>query len=291
MGAVKVSVIIVTYNSAAEIIPCLSSIDENGGDIEREIIVVDNASMDGTAELVGERFPSVRVIRNDRNRGFGAAINQGARAADGRYLFLINPDSVLTNNGLPEAIIFMDAHQGVGAAGCKVVNPDGAIQLSCRSFPSYGTIFFSRYSIMSRLFPNNRFSRRFLLADLDHDEKRAVDWVSGAAMLLRKAALDEAGGFDEDYFLFIEDIDLCWRLRRKGWEVYYLPYPVVLHHIGKSSEKVKLRSIYHHHRSIFLFYRKHYRRPLANACLFLGLSVRAILLMVTASFFGGGKKY
>lgn len=284
------SIIIVTYNSAEDIIPCLFSIEERSGGVDKEVIVVDNASSDGTALLVEERFPHVTVVRNDFNKGFAAAINQGAGAAGGRYLFLINPDSILKDDGLSRALTFLDGNGRVGAAGCRIINPDGTIQLSCRSFPSYGTIFFSRYSIMSRLFPNNRFSRRFLLSNRDHGAPMAVDWVSGAAMLLRKTALDDAGGFDEAYFLFIEDIDLCWRLRRKGWQVCYIPYPTVLHHIGKSSEKIRLKSIYYHHRSIYLFYSKHYRRPAANALLGVGLFARAIFLMASCSLFGGGKK-
>ena len=286
-----ISFIIVTYNSAEDITPCISSLNDHAVGLDKEILVVDNASVDGTAALVEERFPSVRVMRNDENRGFASAINLGSASAGGRYLFLINPDSVLTDDGLREAIIFMDGNPGVGAAGCKIVNPDASIQLSCRSFPSYGTIFFSRYSLLSRLFPNNRFSREFLLTDWKHEEARPVDWVSGAAMVLRREAVESVGGFDEDFFLFIEDIDLCKRLRERGWDIYYIPFPTVLHHIGKSSDKVRMRSIYHHHRSILLYYRKHHGRPAANAFLSLGLAVRAALLMASSLLFGAKKKY
>lgn len=256
----QLSIIIVTYNSARHLPACLESISEQLKGVEYEVCVVDNASDDesgAVARAAGER---VRLVSNAANLGFSAAVNIGLRNTSGRYCMWLNPDTRVVGGDVRELLLHFDEEPGVGIIGPQLLNADGSVQLSCRSFPSYSTALFNRYSLLTRLFPQNRYSRRYLHTDWDHRAIREVDWVSGACLLHRRALLDDVGDLDELFFMYIEDIDFCLRASRAGWKVHYHPGLRVLHHIAGSSRQVPYSMIVELHKSIWRYYAKHFRR-------------------------------
>jgi GT2 family glycosyltransferase len=253
------SVIIVTFNSRADIDRCLASVEAAIAGLDAEICVVDNGSSDGTADAVRRGHPAVRVVQQ-ANRGFAAGINAGLRVTTGRYVWWLNPDARVVG-GTPQAVMtWFDAHAEAGIAGARVLDPGGAVQLSARAFPSYGAAFGHRYSLLTRIFPQNPLSRQYLRADAAHDTIDAVDWVSGACLLHRRAVSDRLGGLDEGFFMYCEDVDFCYRARQAGWTVYFHPGVTVEHGIGGSSRAVARRMIVARHRSIWRYYTKHFRR-------------------------------
>jgi len=268
------SITIVNYNSGDLLEQCLNSVWGEGSEIEFETFVVDNASSDDSWGRIRETFPQVNLIRNEDNRGFARANNQAVRRSRGRYLLLLNPDTILRAKALERMVQFMDKYPRAGAVGAKLLDPEGTIQLSCRSFPSYRTAVFNRYSLLTKLLPGNKFSREYLMADWDHSVAREVDWVSGACLMMRREALDEIGLLDERFFMYAEDVDWCYRAKQKGWKVYFVPQAEVVHYIGQSSRKASRKAIIERHRSIYRFYRKHYRGNL----LLNGLTAGAITI-------------
>jgi GT2 family glycosyltransferase len=263
----QLSIIIVTYNSARHLPACLESISEQLKDVEYEVCVVDNASDDGAAALAEANANGrTRVVRNERNLGFSAAVNIGLRSTSGRYCMWLNPDTRVVGGDVSEVLRHFEEEPNVGIIGPQVLNADGSIQLSCRSFPSYSAALFNRYSLLTRLFPKNRFSRKYLHTDWNHQSIREVDWVSGACLLHRRSLLEDVGGLDELFFMYIEDIDFCLRANRAGWKVHYHPALRVLHHIAGSSRQVPFSMIVELHKSIWRYYTKHFRRnPLKDA--------------------------
>lgn len=262
----ELSIIIVNYNAAPFLSRCVESIEAFIAGAPHEVCLVDNASTDGSLTLVRNRFPRVRLIANDRNLGFAAAINQGLRATHGRYVLWLNPDSELLDGGLPELVRYLDRNTAVGIVGPQILDWDGAVQLSCRSFPSYGTALFHRHSLLTRWFPANRYSRRYLHTGWDHGQVREVDWVSGACLLHRRQLVREIGPADERFFMYCEDVDFCLRARRRNWAVHYHPGARVRHCIGGSSRLAATRTSIERHRSMWRYYAKHFgRSPVKDA--------------------------
>jgi GT2 family glycosyltransferase len=260
--SVDVSVVIVTYNSRAVIDTCLASMKEHTRDVSFEAIVVDNASSDGTAAHVREVHPWARVIERATNGGLSAAVNDGVAASSGRYVMALNPDTRIDADALSTLAAFLDAHPDVGVAAPKLLDDDGTLQLSCRAFPGYSTALFGRYSLLTRLFPNNKRSREYLLSDFDHASERDVDWASGAALMFPRAVFDRVGGWDAGFFMFNEDVDFCKRVRDAGLRVVYLPEAVVYHEIGVS-KRAPARIVVERHKSMWRYYRKHVRGNVA----------------------------
>ncbi len=260
------SIIIVTYNSARHLRSCLDSIEEHLAGIEYEVCVVDNASNDSSAALVRERCgPRIRLIQNGRNEGFAAAVNTGFRNTAGRYIMWLNPDTKIAGGSIEELLLYFEREHEVGIIGPQVLNLDGSIQFSCRSFPSYNTALFNRYSLLTRFFPRNRFSRKYLHTDWNHQSVREVDWVSGACLLHRRSLIESIGAVDERFFMYMEDIDFCLRASRAGWKVFYHPGLSVVHHIAGSSRQVPFSMIVELHKSIWRYYAKHFpRNPLKD---------------------------
>lgn len=260
---------------------CLDSIRENPPHSSFEIFVVDNNSMDNPREIVKMHYPEVRLIENSSNFGFSHANNQAIVRSRGRYILILNPDTIVTKGALDALIDFMDKNPDAGVGGAKLLNLDGSLQYSCRKFPTIFYVFFGRQSIFIKFFPYNRFSKKYLMMDEDHSKNLEVDWVFGASMILRKEALDEVGIFDEDYFIFVEDTDLCYRMREKGWKVYFVANAVIFHHLGVTRNRFWKTTIFNHNLGMFLFFKKHYNiRPITQIVLSVGLSLRLFLLFV-----------
>jgi GT2 family glycosyltransferase len=253
-----VSVLVVNHNARPYLRNCLSSLYNRQSAHSWETLVIDNASSDGSVEMVSTLFPEVKVLANSSNLGFARACNQGAAASRGRYLLLLNPDTVLLSSvdGLVE---FMDSNPKCGVVGGRVLNVDGTSQPTCRSFPSLSLLPFGRESPLTRLLPGNPWSRTFLCTEMGYKEAHMVDAVAGVFMMLRKQLYDQIDGFDEDYFLFVEDIDLCYRARKAGWEICYVPHASIIHFGGRSTRSAKTRAMYQHYRGIHKFFLKHRR--------------------------------
>ena len=251
----RAALVIVNYNTMADLRKCLESAREMPGEVET--LVVDNGSTDGSREMVKGEFPDARLIDNPGNPGYSSACNRGIAATERPYVFILNSDVEFLEGGLETVLDHMDADPGIGALGPMVLNSDGSVQMSCRLFPSM--LENVVHGFLGEAWPDNPLTRAYQMKDLCRDEPCEVDWVSGAAMLLRREAALEVGGFDEAYFMYVEDVDFCWRLRRAGYRVVYDPSMRLLHHIGRTSSQQSVRMLYHHHRSMFIFFRKRYR--------------------------------
>jgi GT2 family glycosyltransferase len=256
------SIVIVSWNVREDLRECLQSLLRDEGSRlesgEIEIIVVDNASTDGTAGMVNLEFPRVKLLVNSQNLGYTKANNIGINHSRGKYILLLNPDTIVHQGALQALIDCAESHPEAGIIGAKLLNPDGSVQRSARSFPDIGAGLF-RNTFLGRLFPNNPFVRRYLLADFGYDEVREVDWVSGAAMLVRRDLIERIGGLDERFWAYCEDVDLCWRTWQAGYKVLFCPNAVITHKVGRSSDQRLVPSLIQHHKSMWLFYLKNYR--------------------------------
>lgn len=175
------------------------------------------------------------LISNKKNKGFAAASNQAITATDSRYILLINSDCEVFEGSIEKLLDYFEKIPKIAIAGPKIVNSDGSLQYSCRSFPSFFGA--AAHTILTHIYPDNPFSKKYKLVDVSRKEPFSVDWVSGSCMMIRRSALDDIGLLDENYFMYVEDIDICYRMWQKGWEVHYMPHSEVLHHIGGSSRK------------------------------------------------------
>src|SRR5882672_7085955 len=212
----RVSAVVVNYNAGGHLLDCVRSLKADGVD---EIVVVDNASTDGSTEAVARAEPAVIVHTTGGNLGFGAGANRGAAVATGDVLLVMNPDTVAEPGMVKVLVEALERDPGIGIVGPRVENPDGTTYPSSRTFPVLGDAL--GHAFLGFVAPSNRFSRRYKLLDWDHSAARDVDWVSGTAMIVRREVWDALDGFDEGYFMYVEDVDLCWRSWRAGWRVTY----------------------------------------------------------------------
>jgi GT2 family glycosyltransferase len=275
-----ISFIIVTYNSEKHIRGCLNHIMAVP-DIPYEIIVVDNDSRDSTRQIVRDEFESVRLIELDKNLGYAYGVNIGVRNAEKDAIFLLNPDARILSSNLSGPVAYLSSNH-IGVLGPKVLNPhDLSRQFSARRFPSLRTGIFNKSSIFTSLIPRNRFSMEYLNPIAEDDTQQTVDWVSGCAMIFRKEAFDLLGGFDEDFFVFYEDIDFCYRLKEAGYKVEYNPTVVVSHDIGISKTVPTIRINYERHRGMWIYYKKHFNRnALIDCMVFGGILLRFIITSI-----------
>ncbi len=281
-----ISIIIVSWNVRDLLRNCLRSIQQQAAILGRqtEIIVVDNASNDGTVEMLQSEFPGARVIANSENVGFTRGNNQALAAARGRYLFLLNPDTELLPNALASLLTFADANPRVGIIGPQLRSGDGSLQSSRRRFPTLATAFLESTKLQ-QWFPRNRTLTRYYMLDTRDDETQDVDWVNGSAMFVRREVYDQIGGFDEGFFMYSEELDWCYRAKRADWHIVYLPTAQVTHYEGKSSEQVVAKRDIYFHSSKIRFFRK-YRGVLVAEIL------RAfLLLMFVYQFIEEGTKW
>lgn len=272
-----VSVIIVNYNVRDFLEQCLHSLRRACQHLKAEVFVVDNASRDSSAQMVRRRFPWVQLMENRINVGFARANNQALKRARGRYILLINPDTLAREDTVEAMSEFMDAHPEAGAVGCKILNPDGTLQLSCRrSFPT-PWVALSKILGLGWLFPKSRLFGKYNLTYLDPDKTAEVDALSGSFMFLRPEALKKVGLLDEEYFMYGEDLDLCYRIKKAGWKIYYVPTTQIIHYKGRSTE-VSASTVLDFYRAMVIFVRKHLRRKylfFLHWFLTLGIAIRA----------------
>lgn len=278
---VRLSVVLINLNTRDFLHACLVSMKSRLTDPAFEVILVDNGSTDGSVEMVNSEFPQVRVFPQGKNLGFTKANNIGLREARGQYLLVLNSDTEIVDDALEKMCDYMDAHPDIGALGAQLLNTDGTVQLSCRAFPSFKTVLFHRYSLMTRLFPRNRYSAEYLMTDTGHKETMDVDWVSGACLLTRRETTDQVGLLDEGFFIYAEDVDWCYRMKQAGWRVVYYPDAKVMHHIGRATRKIPYKMTYERHRSMWRFYKKHYSRGfvLIDVATWLGVVLRCAFVM------------
>jgi len=248
----------VSWNARDDLRECLCSLRAGSAEPGRvEVVVVDNASDDGSADVVEREFPEARLIRSATNTGFSGGNNIALKDLDADYALLLNSDATVAPGALDQLLAFADANPDAGLIGPKVLNPDGTIQYSCRRWPTFEAGLY-RNVYLGRLFPNNRPAADYLMQDFDHASVRDVDWLSGCALLVRRACLEEIGPLDEEtFFMYCEDMDWSLRAHNAGWRVLYFPGALVTHAIGRSSDRAADRMIVEHSRSMWRFYRKH----------------------------------
>jgi GT2 family glycosyltransferase len=255
------SLIVVYYRAPEAMRACLASLPAACAGLEAEVLVVDNASGDGMAHEIGRDHPAVRVLENPENLGFARGVNRGIAQARGRCVALLNPDTRVEPGAFAALVAHLDAHPEVGAVGPRIVDPDGTLQLSCRRFPTHWTGLFNRYSLLTRLFPGNPWSRAYLMLDFDHASTRAVDWVSGACLVTRRDVIARVGPMDEAFFLFNEDVDWCRRMHAAGYQVVYLPAVTCMHEVGASKGAIPAWLIWRRHQGMRHYFRKHHPGP------------------------------
>jgi GT2 family glycosyltransferase len=264
---------------------CLNSVPTGASSLAYEIIVVDNNSSDRTCEELRESHPNVKVIYNDTNNGFAKACNQGIRASLGRYVLLLNPDTLVEDGALQETVEYMDETPNLAAAGCRIIRPDGTLDPSCkRDFPSPWDAF-SRMVGLSRLFPRSRFFSSYDACHIDETKKQEIPLIDGCYMMLRRSAVTDIGLFDEQFFMYAEEMDWCKRAHMKGWSIGYDPEATITHMKGEITRHSTFRMLFHFHRSMALYYRKHYGlwNP-AGLIVYPGIAARMTLLMLWSLF-------
>jgi N-acetylglucosaminyl-diphospho-decaprenol L-rhamnosyltransferase len=275
----------VNFNSGPHLGTCLQSIAEHAPCAE--VIVVDNASRDGSEDAAARVGPPVTLIRNPVNAGFARAVNQAFTAARGDFVLILNPDCVLFAGALAVLVRELESHCECAIAGPAILDEDGSLQGSVRGDPTMLTGLFGRTTLLTRLFPNSNLARRNVRTTIANPASREADWVSGACMLARRTAVDAVGGFDERYFLYWEDADLCRRLRARGYTIRYVPAGRVMHIGGRSSQSARGAAIRAFHRSAFTYYATHVARGrFTRAVAWLLLTGRCRLKLLASRMVG-----
>jgi GT2 family glycosyltransferase len=270
------SVIIVSYNVKYFLEQCLSSVEKAIAPFDAEVLVIDNASSDGSITYLSPLFPRVKFIANPQNDGFSKANNKALQDAAGRYILFLNPDTVLPEDSLQKCIQFMERHPDAGALGVRMVNGDGIyLKESKRGFPSPLTSFF-KLSGLCALFPHSKIFARYYLGHLNENSSHEVDVLSGAFFFTRKEVLDKTGGFDERFFMYAEDIDLSYRIQQAGYKNYYFAGTTILHYKGESTNHNSLQYTKHFYKAMSQFVQKHYSGK--NAALYTIVIQAGILI-------------
>lgn len=259
----KLAIIIVSWNTQDLTRKCITSILRAEHNFELEVLVVDNASSDGTQAMVAAEFPQVKLIANTENMGFGRGCNEGLKNTQAENIFFLNPDAEVEPKALQYMVDYLDSHPKVGALGCALRYPDGTTQRAYYNF----------YSFFGSLLDNQLIKKRLKAAT--EETTRSVDWVIGAVFMVRRSVLDQVGTFDEDFFLYGEEMELQFRIRKAGWEIVYIPEVGAIHHAGKSAGQARLNSTIHNYRGRYLFIRKHY--PFYSVWAYLAKAIFALM--------------
>ncbi|MAQ69796.1 MAG: glycosyl transferase family 2 [Flavobacteriales bacterium] len=277
------SIIIVNYNVKHFLHQCLKSIERSKKNIDVEIFVVDNNSVDGSINMIQNEFPDVKLIANEKNTGFATANNQAIKKAQGEYILLLNPDTLIEENTLHETIIFFKKHKEAGALGVKMIDGNGDfLPESKRSLPSPSIAFYKIFGL-SFLFPKSKKFGKYHLNYLDKEKTHEIDVISGAFFMTRKKILDEIGLLDEKFFMYGEDIDLSYRIQKKGYKNFYLPTTSIIHYKGESTKKTSINYILTFYQAMIIFVKKHYDTKKANPLIFMintAILIRASISIV-----------
>lgn len=280
------SITICSWNTIDDLRLCLQSLAAVRDEANFEVIVVDNNSEDGSPQMVETEHPWVRLVKMTQNLGFVGGQNYAMSNRKGLHAMPLNSDTIVHPGAIKGLAEYLESHPEVGIVAPKLLNPDGSLQFSCRRFPNPVAALF-RNTPLGKLFPNNRFTREYLMQDWEHNAPREVDWVSGAAFLVRGELLAEIGYFDPEYIMYCEDVDMCFQTWKAGKKVVYLPELEITHAIGRSTDKAPNRMIGRFHKSMFRFYRKNMvpsmpvvARPFALAMAASALSLRAGVFIV-----------
>jgi len=258
------SIIIVSWNVRDCLADCIESILENCRSLEYEIIVVDNASTDGTVDLIRNKYPDLILTSNDTNKGFAYANNQGIQQARGRYLLFLNPDTIIQPNAIEKMLAFLEQNKNVGAVGPKLLNKDFTIQHSVRTFPTFrGALY--RHTILRYLGLFKNHHERWRMKDFKCDRLTDVDQLMGAAILAEKDLVLKMGGFDEQFFMYYEEVDFCYRIKNAGYRIVFFPDASIIHLGGKSARQISFRKKIMAIKSLLRFFGKHRNKP-AVAC-------------------------
>jgi GT2 family glycosyltransferase len=283
------SISIVNYNNRECLAACLESIYSHAPDVRFEVVIVDNGSCDGSREFVKQAFPSARLIENLENRGFAKANNQGIEVSRGRYVLSLNNDTIIKNGTLAGLVRFMQEHPDAGACGPKVLNQDGTFQRQCRrSFP---TLFssLSYFLKLHKLFPRSECFGRYLMTHRDCEEGGEVDSVSGCCLMVRREVIEKVGILDENFIMYGDDLDWCYRIKQAGWKVCYVPDVEIVHLGGQSSRRLPCKCVVLFYRAMGIFYRKHYAQQhtfIVNAVVYAGIWLKAVMALCVNLFRG-----
>lgn len=252
----ELSIVVVNWNVREDLLRCLGSIKENPPSLPFEVIVVDNASSDGSVDAVKAAFPEVTVIANDENRGFAAANNQGIEKSKGRYILSLNPDTIVHRVSLDRLVEFMEDNGDMGAVGPKLLNTDGSVQPSARGFPTFrGALY--RHTVFRLLRIFRRQYKEWLMKDFGHNRQMDVEQLMGSALMVRRSVMEKLGGMDESFFMYYEEVDLCLRIKQAGWRIVFMPQAAVTHLGGHSAEQVPVEKRVMMLKSLLGFFRKH----------------------------------
>ncbi len=266
-----VSIIIVNWNTRQILQDCLQSVYKQTQEIAFEVIVVDNGSADGSVDMIRSEFPQVRLIANPDNRGFAAANNQGIAVATGRYILLLNSDTIVLDGAIQKTVVFADGRPGAGVFGCRVLNADKTLQPTCFMFPSLLNMILSS-TYLYKLFPHNHFFGRERMTWWDRSDIREVEVVTGCFLMVRTDAMQQVGLLDEAFFMYGEETDWCRRFKNAGWKILFTPDPQIIHLGGASSKLNSAKMYIQLRKSILQFVRKHRSWPVYGlACLLVVL--------------------
>ncbi|WKA47178.1 glycosyltransferase family 2 protein [Geobacillus zalihae] len=282
-----ISIIIVNYNTPKLTVEAIESILKSKTKYSYEIIVVDNHSSDDSVRILKGKFPNIVVIENKQNVGFSKANNQAIKLSKGRYILLLNSDTIVREDTIEKMIEFMDKNKKVGASGCKVILPNGELDWAChRGFPTPEASFYYLVGL-ARLFPRSRRFNQYHLGYMNLNEPHPIDCLVGAFMMVRREVIEQVGLLDEEFFMYGEDIDWCYRIKQAGWEIYYCPFTSIIHYKGASSKKKPFKIVYEFHRAMFLFHKKHYARKypfIVNYFVYMGITAKFMLSAIINTF-------
>lgn len=276
----KLAVVIVNYNAQDYLETCLQSLHAETPNTDFQVVVIDNASDDCDFSRLRVQFPSTTFVQNNENVGFAAACNQGVRQVPAEFYLLLNPDVRILDRAVEKTVAFLQSRPEAGIVGCRVKNEDGSLQLACRRTIPRPSSALYRFLRLSFLFPRSKTFGQYNLSFMDDNEVHEVEAVSGSFLMFRREVLNAIGYLDEDFFLYGEDLDFCYRALLKRWKIYYFPGAEIIHYKKKSWRRDAKAGSYHYYNAMEIFYRKHYREtanPLQNTLVFLGIRLlRAI---------------
>ncbi len=288
----RLTVIIVSWNTCQLLDRCLDTLltelKKQTLLAVSELFVIDNASADGSADMVRQKYPQFKLIDNKANLGFAKANNQALKQATGQYILLLNPDTEICPGALSILIDFLDKHPHAGVVAPQLINSDGSVQLSCRAFPSFAGML-AELTGINRFMPAGSKLREYKMLDWKHNTEREVDQPEGACLLIRKELFDQIGYFDEGYFMLFEEVDWLYSAKKAGWQIWFTPGAQVVHHYGQSIKQVKEKMILSSHKGMYRYWYKHHRhgKEYWDATVYGALMLLAYLRIVLYRLRGG----